>query len=194
VKKCLLLPCLLLPFALIACGSSDSGGEAGSIEKTLEKSAASTDPGECTRFSTVAYLEQTTGLSGDAALTQCEKEVPRRQYTGLEILGVEVDGSTASAEVANEGSPFDGQKVKLNLVRERGHWKVDKFVEFVDFDRDELLEGIKAGLSEAGSSKPELAACLARKMEQLPQSELELLLLSAKRGERLSTELRRACS
>jgi ABC-type Fe3+-hydroxamate transport system substrate-binding protein len=210
MKTYLVLPCLLLALALGACGGSGGGStDAGSadqstvdegaaekatIEKTLERAAVSTDPSRCTVFSTLAYVEQTTGLSGGAAVKQCEKEAPAKSGSKVGVSGLEVDGSKATAEVTINGGQFDGQKLKVALIKDGADWKVDEFVKFVDLDRADVVKGIEENFSEIAALKPDFVACFTKKFEQLPRPRFEESLLSAKRTERLSIKFGAACS
>jgi hypothetical protein len=200
VKKrpLLVLPCLLAMLLLAACGGGgdDGGGSSdeAQIEESIEQAAASKDPSKCTSFATAAYLEQTTGLTGEAAVEQCEKEAPETPDAGVEVSSIEVDGERANAEVTLEGSDFDGQTVRIALAKEDGTWKTDEFVQFVDFDRAVLLKAIEEGLEEEDELTPSFVSCFVEQFEQLPEAKLEETVLSAKRAGKLSTEVAATCS
>jgi hypothetical protein len=207
VKKRLLLvmPCLLLTLLLAACGGGDSGGDGGvedggalseeaRVEQSIEEAAASKDPSKCTVYATPAYLEQRTGLTGEAAVEQCEKEAPETPDAEVAVSNVEVDGAKATAEVTFEGSDFDGQTVRVALARESGDWKTDEFVQFLDFDPSVVLKGIEEGLEEIAASKPEFVSCFMKRFEQLSEAKLEEIVLSERRAQQLSTKLATACS
>jgi hypothetical protein len=206
VKKRLLLvtPCLLTSLLLAACGGGDSGdggvedggasSEEARVEQAIEEAAARKDPSKCTVYATPAYLEQRTGLTGEDAVEQCEKEAPESPDAEVAVSNVEVDGAKATAEVTFEGSDFDGQTVRVALARESGDWKTDEFVQFLDFDPSVVLEGIEEGLEEIAASKPEFVSCFMERFEQLSEAKLEEIVLSERRAQQLSTKLATACS
>jgi hypothetical protein len=204
VKKRLLfvLPCLLVSLLLAACGGGGSDGsedgdassEEAQVEQTIEEVSASKDPSKCTVYATSAYLEQTTGLTGEEAIAQCEREAPETPDAEVAVANVEVDGAKATAEVTFEGSDFDGQTVRIALAKEDGSWKTDEFVEFLDFDRAPILKAIEEGLEEDAELAPSFIACFLEQFEQLPEAKLEETILSEKRAEQLSTKLATACS
>jgi ABC-type glycerol-3-phosphate transport system substrate-binding protein len=69
-----LLACV---FAFAACGGGSDGDEAAEVEETIVTTAKSDDPAGCTRLLTMHYLEQSTKLQGEAAVTACEEPAIR---------------------------------------------------------------------------------------------------------------------
>lgn len=178
--RLLLLPCVLLvsALALSACGSSSSGDES-QIEEAIEKSAANTDPANCTKLQTRKFTEQVTQEKGQAAVRSCEEEA--EEENGVEsasVADVEVDGSTATAEASLKGGSFDGQTVEVELVKDGDQWKLNEAVGFTEFDRQKLVEAFEREFEKVQNEvSPQLAACFVEAFEKASQSEIEEMLL-----------------
>lgn len=192
------LPCLFVSLFLAACGGGgDDGGassEEAQVEEAIEQAAATKDPSKCTSSATPAYLEQRTGLTGKAAVEQCEEEAPETPDAEVEVANVKVAGTKATAEVTFQGSDFDGQTVRVAMAKEGGRWKTDKFLQFVDFDRTVLLKAVEEGLEEEDELEPSFVSCFVERFEHLPDAKLEEVVLSAARSQALSIELAAECS
>jgi ABC-type glycerol-3-phosphate transport system substrate-binding protein len=179
VKK-LLLPVMLLvaALALAACGSSESDED--KIVSAIETSATSTDPADCTKFSTQSFMEQSTQESGAAAVKKCEKDAGEEENNAesVEVSNVEVEGSEASANAAITGGSFDGQTVAIGLVEEEGQWKLDEISEFVKYDSAKLAEAFEKEFEKPSSEVSEsLASCVVEAFEEASQEEAEELIL-----------------
>ncbi len=94
-------------------------------------------------------MEQTTQESGSTKQSKtCEEEANEEE--GAEIgqrLGVEVDGSNATAEAALSGGNLDGQDLEVALVKDGDQWKLDEVADFTKFDQTKLIEVLEAGIS-----------------------------------------------
>jgi len=181
-KRLLLLPCLLLAFAvaLSACGGGSSDDES-QIEEAIEKSAASEDPSVCTELQTQKFTEQTTQESGKAAVENCEEEAEENEgVESASVADVEVDGSTATAEAALKGGGFDGQTIEVELVKDGDRWKLNEAVKFTEFDREKLVEAFERELSKASNElSPQFAACFVEAFKNASQAGIEEMLLSS---------------
>jgi hypothetical protein len=179
-KRYLVLPCLLIVslFGLAACGSSDS--DESQIEEAVETSATSTDPADCKKLATQHFMEQTTQSEGSEAVKTCEKEASNDE--GAEdatVSNVEVDGSTASADVALTGGGFDGQEVEVALVKEDDQWKLNEIAGFVKFDEAKVIKTLEEGFSKPSSEVSKgLESCIIESFEEAPQSDFEAALIS----------------
>lgn len=190
----LALPALLvLALGLAACGSGGESDES-KIEEAVEKAATATDPAACTKYQTLAFLEQTNQGSGKAAVKQCEEEAENEESAqSASVSKVEVDGSKATADVALSGSVFNGQTVEVGLVEEGGQWKVNEAVRFTKFNQAKLVESFEAELSKASSEvNPKFAACFIEAFEEADQGEIEAMLLGG--NEKAFEELAGNCS
>lgn len=180
-KRLLLLPCFLLAFAvsLSACGGGSSNDES-QIEEAIERSAASEDPAVCTELQTQKFTEQTTQDSGRAAVDSCENEAEGEEgVESASVAGIEVDGSTATAEAALKGGSFDGQTIEVALVKDGDRWKLNEVVKFTDFNRAKLVKAFEKELSKAASGvSSKFAACFVEAFEKGSQPEIEAMLLS----------------
>lgn len=184
-KARLILPALLLlaisALALAACGSSENDEE--KIGAAIENAATGSDPSVCTEDQTAAFLEQTSGESGSAAVKECEKEAENGENAeSVEVSEVEIEGEEATATAAITGSTLDGQTLVLGLVKEEGDWKVNEAIEFKNFDREALVEQFKKKLGEQKEIKAEIAECIGEGIEEAGEEELEGLFLEGPTG------------
>jgi hypothetical protein len=169
---------------IAACGDSgEASDDAAAVEETIVASANSESPADCERLHTEDFLERmSAGFEGDAALRLCEEVIEEdlgedpREVT---VADVQVEGDEATANASFAGSSLDGQTVTIALVREEGGWKIDRMVEFAEFDRDRLLDGLKQEVRELDSSalEAELGTCMAERLGALDDSELQDLAL-----------------
>jgi predicted small secreted protein len=177
VKKYLVLPLLLLAaaLALTACGGSSGGGEEAAIEEAIEGSATSTEPSKCTEFQTAAFNEHETSSKGAEATKACEEEVEanENQTKSVSISEIKESGETATASVAVTGSPLNEQSVEVELAKEEGNWKLNKFLGFTKYDGSALAAALEEELNKAGEVTPKLAKCVSEVVAEASQEEAE---------------------
>ena len=195
-KRYLLLPCLLLTFALAACGGSsggDSGGsgdsDEGQIVEAIEKSLSEPSSANCKELETQTFVEQTTHSSGSAAMKACEEEGDEATAESVDVSKVEVKGTDATAEVAFSGGDFSDQSLVLALVKEGDQWKLDEIVRFAKLQKTALIKAIEAQLSELN---PEAASCIVEGLESSSDATFEALLLKGE--DQPLTELAESCA
>jgi len=112
---------------------------ASEIEAAIETSATSSDPANCTKLQTQAFVEQSTSTEGAEAVKMCEAEAKEGENAeSVAVSNVEVESSAASAEAAITGSSLDGQTVEVALVKEGGQWKLDEIAGFSKLDKTKL--------------------------------------------------------
>lgn len=121
--RLLLLPALLVvsAFASTACGGGESDED--KIVETVETSATSTDPADCEALTTPAFLMQTqVKESGAEALEGCEEDAQKtaEDPDSVQVSGVEIDGSRATADAAFSGGAFDGQSLSAPWSKRTG--------------------------------------------------------------------------
>jgi hypothetical protein len=183
-KRLLLLPCLLVLSALVLAACGSGGGDESKVEETIEKSATSTDPADCTKLETQQFMEQTTQESGKAAVKSCEEEAEKEEGAeSAAVSNVEVEGSSATAEAALTGGSLDGQTVEVELVEASDQWKLNEVIAFTKFDQAKLVETFEGDLSEASNEvSPKFAACFIETFKQADQAEIEELIFGSGRG------------
>jgi hypothetical protein len=183
-RKSIALLLVVLAAGLAACGESGPDeDEARAVEDTILGATLSFDPIDCERYYTQDFLERLAlGYKGEAALEICEKSaaqgVGRYPRDGT-VSNTEIDGEEATADASFVGGTLGGQAVTFALVREGERWKVDRMIEFVEFDRDRLLDGLGREIDDAVDKglDPEVAACVVDRFEGLEDGELEDLVL-----------------
>lgn len=172
---------LAFVFAVASCGGGDGGGRA-EITEAIVDSWTTSDPTNCEQLYTQAFLEQSTKRQGEAALEECESLTqlePDKVAESVSVSGIDVDGDSAGAEAAIEGSTFDGQTMEMALVREDGRWKLDEMVRFVELNEAKLVARLGADLIELSRSElqGDLARCIIEQLEPLSGDALEELIL-----------------
>jgi galactitol-specific phosphotransferase system IIB component len=183
VKK----PLLMLPLALIAMaialtacggGSSSSGGEESAIEKAIETAATSSDPSKCTEVQTEAFNEAETGESGAAALKTCEEEAEEGKdpAESVTVSNISESGETATAAVEVEGGSLSGQGLEVELAKEEGDWKLNKFLAFTNYEPAGLASALEEELPGEEGISPALAKCVAEGVEGMSQEEAEAMV------------------
>ena len=180
-KRLLLLPALLLlcALALAACGGGDD--ETSEVEDAIETAATTTNPADCAKFQTQAFMEQTSQETGKAALQQCEKEAKDEENAkSAEVSNADVEGSGATGEVTLErGNALEGQTLEVALVKDGGQWKVNEIVKFTKFDGDRLVETFEREIQKAGEADSKFANCFLETLKAADQAEIEDLVFKS---------------
>ncbi len=183
-KSLLILPFVLVAaaLALTACGgggSSSSSGDESAIEEAIETAATSSEPSKCTEVQTKAFTENETSETGKAAVKTCEEnaeegESPAESVT---VSNVEVNGETATAAVAISGSSaLNGQTIEVELAKEEGKWKLNKFLSFAKFDGKALGEELEKRLVKEEGISASLAKCVSEGVAKVSQAEAESMV------------------
>jgi hypothetical protein len=180
LKRRLVPPCLLpiSVFALAACGSGSS--DESQIEEAVETSATSKDPADCKKLNTQQFMEQRSRSEGSEAVKECEKNASNGEGAeAVEVSEVEVDGSKATADTALTGGSFDGQSLKIALIKEGDQWKLDELAGFAKFDEAKVIGILESQFDEPSSEvSKKQASCIIESFEEAPQAKLEDALLS----------------
>jgi len=178
-KSALIGSCLLFAaLFLAACGGGESEEE--KIVGAIETSATSNDPSTCTEFATENFNEQITGQEGEAAVQECEKNAAEEETAeSADVSNVEVDGSSATADVALTGGSFGGQTLAVALVEEDDQWKLNEVTGFADLDLPRLVESLQEGLSESNQFPRDVLACIVEGVEESSQAEVEELFFGS---------------
>lgn len=181
---------LVVALALVSCGDGRSDEE--EIAETIETALVKTDPASCTELMTRAYLEDSFESSGTNAVESCEQNAGAEESDNapVDVSAIEVDGDKATAEVALQGGEVAGQTALMALVDEGG-WKLDEFVRFTEFDREEMIPQMVEGF-EGGETRtdPKVVDCIAKELRQMSRAELENMFLD---GHQATIDLYEAC-
>ncbi|HEX7278124.1 MAG TPA: hypothetical protein VF255_00745 [Solirubrobacterales bacterium] len=169
---------LALVFGLAACGDSESDED--KVVDVIETSVTSADPADCKELATQAFLEQTELEQGGAAVESCEEsaEDTEDDPESVEVSAVEVDGSSATANVAFSGGSFDGQTLSVALIEEDGDWKMDEITGFAKFDQEKLADTLEESLQSGENAvEPPLAKCFAEVVRQTSKGQAEEIVI-----------------
>lgn len=121
------LPLLIVAIALAGCGGGDDKEDAERVIRDFAEAVSESD-GEtfCKELVTREYLEQTTGATGDNAVSQCVKQIDALKQGSFKIAKIdktEIDGdkATVTAQVETQG-----QKVPqvFRLVKQDGEFRL----------------------------------------------------------------------
>jgi hypothetical protein len=190
LKKLCLVACLLSALVLAACGG-DSGEDVAQIEAVIRAAKVDADPAQCSELRTQNYLEQEAQEAAKPALESCEEGVGDNPAHSVTISEVEVEGDSATAEVAADGGSFDGQVVEFALAEKKGRWKLDEVTRFVEFDADAFARATEETLSRRNVALG-VADCVGEKFEQVSREEVEAMVLALRPTEEL-VELAQSC-
>jgi hypothetical protein len=163
----LLVAATATALTLAACGGDDDDGGGGEEEdaiiEVIETSVTSTDPADCTRLETQAFLEQTQFSVGDEAVQDCEEDKADTENDpdSVEVENVEVDGSSATAEATFSGSAFDGATASVDLVKEGDQWKLDAITDIEGIDVETFRDDFTAQLEESEEIPAPIADCIS---------------------------------
>jgi hypothetical protein len=167
---------LFAVLALAACGSSSDNGSSADqaqIKQALTAAATSGDPAACTKYQTLKFTEQTSGpAKGQAAIRACEKDAKSTAAKSLDITDVSVNGDSATAVAKATGSIFDGQTLKVALVKENGQWKLDEFQGFENFDKNAIINAVTALGNQQGESA-QANNCVKQQFEQASEQTIQ---------------------
>ncbi|HET8976012.1 MAG TPA: hypothetical protein VFN15_05245 [Solirubrobacterales bacterium] len=170
---------LAVPFLLAACGDDDGDSDEDQITEAIETSATSDDPADCTELQTLAFTEQTTFETGDAAIANCEADAEDTSDNpeSVEVANVEVDGDSASAEVTFTGGGFDGSTLAVSLVKEDDQWKLDAIDDIPSFDAEGLKTSLEEQLSADAELSPEQKDCVSQAISGASEDSLKAVAL-----------------
>lgn len=142
---------ILVACTLGACGD-DAIEDDEQIRAALKDGLTSTDPDICTRLATPAFLQQTTGERGKAAIRACRKDaVKESDADSISVQRVDVSGDRADADVRPKGGDLPFKSVTIELRKLGGRWKFDRLkggtldrAEFFRLTRKELVSPPRA--------------------------------------------------
>ena len=104
------LPLLIVAIALAGCGGGDANaGDAEQVIRDFAEAVSKSDGDKfCKELVTREYLEQTTGATGDNAVSQCVKQIDSLQQGSFKIVKIDkttIDGdkATVTAQVETQG-------------------------------------------------------------------------------------------
>ena len=186
MKVLLACACFALAVLNVFLALDDDGFEASvekdgpAVEAAALAAVTTSDPVNCRILYTDDLLEQTSGLTGAAAMEACEareSEDPEVEISGQVTLGEFQDGSAEAFVLIEGGGGLDGAISHLQLTYEYGLWRVNRFVS-VDVDRDAFDRALREELIESPLAVRE-ADCIVEAWREIPEDELEAAMVEA---------------
>jgi hypothetical protein len=176
-RRLLLVSVLVISSGVAACGGGDSDGD--QISGVIEEVITTTSDEHCTELETQRFVEQVNFATGSEAIESCKDADPDANADSVEVTNVQVDGDRATADALPEGSVFDGQTLRLSLVKEDDQWKLDHADDMVDFDQarfaESYAERLKAGDGPLSDAQAE---CVGSNLATGPRDVVETAILS----------------
>jgi hypothetical protein len=176
-RRLLLVSVLVISSGVAACGGGDSDGD--QISGVIEEVITTTSDEHCTELETQRFVEQVNFATGSEAIESCKDADPDANADSVEVTNVQVDGDRATADALPEGSVFDGQTLRLSLVKEDDRWKLDHADDMVDFDQarfaESYAERLKAGDGPLSDAQAE---CVGSNLATGPRDVVETAILS----------------
>jgi hypothetical protein len=166
--------CVLVALTVAACGRSD----AAKIADAIEDAGASRDPDDCTKLRMETYNEQVELERGEAATESCEEAVRAGSAAADSVLvsRIEIndDLETAEADAEIDGGLFDGQTIRIDVVKEDGRWRLEDVESFEIFRREVFLEALETvSRAPPDSLTAEQAQCFVSELDRLSDRQLQ---------------------
>lgn len=182
MSRNLVLFFLLSALLLAACGTegdeNDPQAEAA-IRKEIRSSLEHQLPAVCPAMETTTRDQQIDQFL-PRALRYCEGgDVDEIHVRSMRITDIDVDGETATAEVAPLGGRFDRQTVTVSLSQDaNGAWRFDEVVAYKNLDPLALVRSFGDGLTGVAWTTPEreFGNCLFSQLKGEPSLALEALV------------------
>jgi hypothetical protein len=176
-----IIAALSLALSASACGGDDDSSEdEAQITDAIEQAATADTAEACTSVQTQAFTEQTEFATGEAAVTTCEQDAGNGDKAAdtVEVSSIEIDGDTATAEVAFTGAGLDGQVLAVSLLKEGDQWKLDSLDEFINFDKASFANTLVAGAEADSEVPPQVVDCIRSALDQASEEQLQTAYLS----------------
>jgi hypothetical protein len=190
---------LLTAMLLAACGGG--GGDDGPTPEQEAKAAAvrAVENGDaatfCRKQAGKAYLERI--YDGDVAkCVKSEGSVPEDESKARATKAVvKADEAHAVVTVVLRGGSYDGATGGVEMVKERGAWKVDDYDD--EFIRSAFLAAIQT-LDEGAISTPGMKACFTSQVKAMPIGQVRELTYTSdaeeeKQGRKLLLGMAEQC-
>lgn len=184
MRRLALLCAALIAAFLAACGDDDDDGGGGeeeaAITETIETSVLTTDPADCTRLQTQAFMEQVNFATGEEAVKDCEEDVAdtSNDPDSVDVSEVDVGDGEASANAAFTGGPFDGSTVSVDLVKDGEQWKLDAITDVPELNLESFQQSFVDELRADESIPQQIADCMTDAIGEVSEDQVEDVLVS----------------
>lgn len=167
-RRHLVLPCLLLAFALAACGG---GSEEAQVEEAIQATFLSGEPLACTEPITAGLHAKLTKVRKDWDCAGDEASGDEEDGDSGAIDEIEINDSTATAQVTERNGAFDGT-LEVALVLDDGEWKLDELVRVVG-GPEKLRKLVKHALTERDEWTAAQRRCMSGIVDRSSDEKLE---------------------
>jgi hypothetical protein len=190
------LAALATALALAGCGGSGDGSttattggtDQAQIADAIRTSVTSSDPADCTRLETQRFIEQIHFTTGAQALKACERDAPDTtdDPDSVDVTDVQVNGASATANVAFHGGGFDGSTLSMALVKGGDQWKLDRITAVPTFDLAAFSKAFTQRLSSNQNVAGPATACITKALDSAGPDSVKGALISGESSQLLS--------
>jgi hypothetical protein len=177
---CLCLAAIALAASLVACGGGGGSSDQSDITSAINTSVKLSNPADCTKYETQAYMEQIHFTKGPTAVQACQKSATdtRDNPSSVDVTNVQVNGERATANVAFHGGGFDGSTLAVQLVKVGGQWKLDKITDIPHFDLAGFVHSFTARQARDQHVSPQALQCLTTQLNSAGADNVKHALIS----------------
>jgi len=163
---------------LAACGGGESQDE--KVEEAIRTSVEAEVPAICPAMETATMQKQVhEHLIG--ALEACEAgDTGKSSVESIKVSDVNVEGESATADVAIKGGNLAGQTVMMALNKHSGQWQIHRVAAFKHYDRRALLNAFMEGVDAVAKTPAEkrFGACVVHELRNESQRQIKRLMLN----------------
>ena len=165
-----------------------NSGEEAAVRQLVITAMTTSDPADCTRLYTQAFLEQITGKTGSEAVEECSDDSDDDSVAdSVNIKSLVSTGSGYQAVVDIEGGDMAGSLFTMTITRGSGTWRIDRLVD-VDLDMDQQAKIAGDELREEGFGSADVE-CFVGVVKKSDEAAYEQALLEGRSSEYAQTIL-----
>lgn len=169
---------VLASFGLAACGGDDESDDEDAITGAIERAATSGDPASCTEDQTEDFILQTS-----VTVQRCQEDAANTAGESVQVDGIEIDGDSATAEVAFTGATLDGQTLTIAMVKDDDVWKLDQLEGFAEFNKEAMITAFLTELQADEGTPPRVVTCLEQELRKADEEDLQSFVLEPDGGD-----------
>jgi hypothetical protein len=154
--------------ALAGCGGSRETTPSDPIRTAVTHALTSSDPDVCEQSFTDRFLHQNFREADTPPVEVCQFDdtLPGEPFArSVRFSSVDAHGEHAVAQIVITGGEADGSRIKLELNRYSGHWKLNRFAE-IQIDRPRFDAAVRRDLVISGFRDDE-ADCAVHRLRRI---------------------------